>query len=137
MKIGGQTPNRVRFGLLACQLLPKATEEEEQIEVEVDEPHAKKQKPTSDPTWWALGDVIIPKVCGDTFRYEVDSFGSFKSSSAEGVPFGHGTRAPTSRIIETNHGHENKHDISALWKGPNVWRRKLGHEIVALHEPLF
>ena len=86
MKIGGRTPNRVRFGLLACQLLPKATGEEkseEQTEEKVDEPHAKKQKPTSDPTWWALGDVIIPKVCGGSFRYEVNSFGSFKSSSAE------------------------------------------------------
>ena len=85
MKIGGQTPNRVRFGLLACKLLEATGEEksQEQTEANVGEPLQKKQKPTSDPTWWALGDVIIPKVCGGSFGYEVNSFGSFTQSKKE------------------------------------------------------
>ena len=87
MKIDGgqtpnQTPNRVRFGLLACKLRPKTTEEAKR-EAKVDEPLQKKKKPTSNPTWWALGDVIIPNECGGRFEYEVNAFGSFKSSNKE------------------------------------------------------
>jgi len=81
------TPNRVRFGLLACKVHPKLTGQEksddtaETDDTNTSKPSVKKQKTTPDPTQWALGDVEVPEACGGAFFYEVNSFGSFKSSN--------------------------------------------------------